>query len=151
MSTITRELAKLFRKITNSEIDAEGNAHVVLSPADSLLINNARIALASLEAEPVAWAHRLINKRNGVVHPCVYGSAELEAKCSALERLRTIVADPRALPRRKEWVGGQQYSYVLLENVEAMVDEACLAAMLQRSEPVTDNTNQQFESLDKSE
>ncbi|HEA3475076.1 TPA: DUF551 domain-containing protein [Escherichia coli] len=53
MSTITRELAKLFRKITNSEIDADGNAHVVLSPADSLLINNARIALASLEAEPV--------------------------------------------------------------------------------------------------
>lgn len=76
MSTITRELEKLFRKITNSEIDAEGNAHVVLSPADSLLINNARIALASLEAEPVAWAHRLINKRNGVVHPWVYGSAE---------------------------------------------------------------------------
>ena len=55
MSTITKELAKLFRKITNSEIDAEGNAHVVLSPADSILINNARIALASLEAEPVAW------------------------------------------------------------------------------------------------
>ncbi|HAG8545404.1 TPA: DUF551 domain-containing protein [Escherichia coli] len=55
MSTITRELVKLFRKITNSEIDAEGNAHVVLSPADSLLINNARIALASLEAEPVAY------------------------------------------------------------------------------------------------
>lgn len=54
MSTITKELAKLFRKITNSEIDAEGNAHVVLSPADSLLINNARIALASLEAEAVA-------------------------------------------------------------------------------------------------
>ena len=55
MSNITKELAKLFRKITNSEIDAEGNAHVVLSPADSLLINNARIALASLEAEPVAY------------------------------------------------------------------------------------------------
>ena len=53
MAKFTKELAKLFRKITNSEIDAEGNAHVVLSPADSLLINNARIALASLEAEPV--------------------------------------------------------------------------------------------------
>lgn len=77
--------------------------------------------------------------------------AELEAKCAALERLRTIVADQRALPRRKEWISGQQYSYVLLENVEAMVDEACRAAMLQRSEPVTDNTNQQFESLAKSE
>ena len=58
MSTITKELAKLFRKITNSEIDAEGNAHVVLSPADSLLINNARIALASLEAEAVACIDR---------------------------------------------------------------------------------------------
>jgi hypothetical protein len=48
MSTITRELAKLFRKITNSEIDAD-NAHVVLSPADSLLINNARAS---------RWHHR---------------------------------------------------------------------------------------------
>lgn len=49
---------------------------------------------------------------------------------AVLERLRAIVSDPRALPRRKEWVSGQQYSYVLLENVEAMVDEACHAAML---------------------
>ncbi|MEF6604413.1 DUF551 domain-containing protein [Escherichia coli] len=64
MSTITKELAKLFRKITNSEIDAEGNAHVVLSPADSLLINNARIALASLEAEPVG---EVSEQRDGLV------------------------------------------------------------------------------------
>ena len=56
---------------------------------------------------------------------------------AVLERLRTIVADPRALPRRKEWVSGQQYSYVLLENVEAMVDEACHAAMLHSAEPVS--------------
>ena len=62
MSTITRELAKLFRKITNSEIDAEGNAHVVLSPADSLLINNARIALASLEAAEKRIAELEANK-----------------------------------------------------------------------------------------
>ena len=48
-----------------------------------------------------------------------------------LGRLRSIVADPKALPRRKEWISGQQYSYVLLENVEAMVDETCRAAMLQ--------------------
>ena len=43
MSTITKELAKLFRKITNSEIDAEGNAHVVLSPADSLSFGRSMI------------------------------------------------------------------------------------------------------------
>lgn len=53
-----------------------------------------------------------------------------------LERLRSIVADPRALPRRKEWISGQQYSNVLLENVEAMVEEACRAAML-KTEPAT--------------
>ncbi|HAU5442634.1 TPA: hypothetical protein JD178_08205 [Cronobacter sakazakii] len=47
-----------------------------------------------------------------------------------LTRLRAIVADPRALPRRREWISGQQYSYVLLENVEAMVDDACRAAGL---------------------
>lgn len=47
-----------------------------------------------------------------------------------LGRLRSIVADPKRLPRRKEWVSGQQYSYVLLEEVEAIVDEACRAAML---------------------
>ncbi len=60
---------------------------------------------------------------------------------AVLERLRTIVADPRALPRRKEWVSGQQYSYVLLENVEAMVDEACHAAMLHGSQPVSQTYN----------
>ncbi|EPN4102912.1 hypothetical protein ACT0BH_001298 [Enterobacter hormaechei] len=42
-----RKLAKLFRKITNSEIDTEGNAHVVLSPAETLMINEARIALTA--------------------------------------------------------------------------------------------------------
>ncbi|MCI8181751.1 DUF551 domain-containing protein [Klebsiella pneumoniae] len=54
----------------------------------------------------------------------------------ALEHLRSIVADPRLLPRRKEWISGQQYSYVLLEEVEAIVDDACRAAILQ-AEPVT--------------
>lgn len=48
----------------------------------------------------------------------------------ALQNLRTVVADPRRLPRRKEWIGGQQYSYVLLEEVEALVEDVCRAAML---------------------
>ena len=74
MSTITRELAKLFRKITNSEIDAEGNAHVVLSPADSLLINNARIALASLEAEPAIHRWRRVTFEPYGPYPWHYGN-----------------------------------------------------------------------------
>ncbi|HFJ0171811.1 TPA: hypothetical protein ACGSXA_001133 [Escherichia coli] len=149
MSPITKEFTKeQLQQIIETD-------HVQCGEASAL----ARIALAYLEAEPVAWAHRLINKRNGVVHPWVYGSAEAcpsegdifnievmplytvpPAPVSvpvALNRLRSIVADPRALPRRKEWISGQQYSYVLLENVEAMVDDAYRAAMLQGAKPVT--------------
>lgn len=168
MSTFTKEqlIEKLQHRISVASRFPE-------SEKAQMDLELARIALASLEAEPVAWAHRLINKRNGVIHPWVYGSAEAcpseadifnievmplytaqPAPVSvpvALNRLRSIVADPRALPRRKEWISGQQYSYVLLENVEAMVDDACRTAMLHGSEPETDNTNQQSESLDKSE
>ncbi|EPF6612670.1 DUF550 domain-containing protein, partial [Klebsiella aerogenes] len=54
----------------------------------------------------------------------------------ALQSIRSIVADPRRLPRRKEWVGGQQYSYVLLEEVEAIVEDALRSSMPQ-AEPVT--------------
>jgi hypothetical protein len=66
MSTIIKEFTKeQLQQIIETD-------HVQCGEASAL----ARIALASLEAEPVAWAHRLINKRNGVVHPWVYGSAE---------------------------------------------------------------------------
>ena len=139
MSTITRELAKLFRKITNSEIDAEGNAHVVLSPADSLLINNARIALASLEAEPVAWAHRLINKRNGVVHPWVYGSAEAcpsEGDIFNIEVMPLYTAPPApvSVPAAMEIDDDFDSAF---EHGKAVGWNAYRAAMLQGAEPVT--------------
>ncbi|WP_123004749.1 hypothetical protein [Escherichia coli] len=108
------------------------------------------IALASLEAEPVAVNDDMAYAFHHALSDSSLGADEVEeikaglraafanvtiqpepVVPAVLERLRTIVADPRALPRRKEWVSGQQYSYVLLENVEAMVDEACRAAMLQ--------------------
>lgn len=140
MSAITRELAKLFRKITNSEIDAEGNAHVVLSPADSLLINNARIALASLEAEPVAWAHRLINKRNGVVHPWVYGSAEAcpsEGDIFNIEVMPLYTAPPApvSVPAAMEMDDDFDSAF---EHGKAVGWNAYRAAMLQ-AEPVSNS------------
>ena len=140
MSNITKELAKLFRKITNSEIDAEGNAHVVLSPADSLLINNARIALASLEAEPVAWAHRLINKRNGVVHPWVYGSAEAcpsEGDIFNIEvmPLYTVPPAPVSVPAAMEMDDDFDSAF---EHGKAVGWNAYRAAMLQ-AEPVSNS------------
>ena len=140
MSTITRELAKLFRKITNSEIDAEGNAHVVLSPADSLLINNARIALASLEAEPVAWAHRLINKRNGVVHPWVYGSAEAcpsEGDIFNIEVMPLYTAPPAPVSVPDEMEMDDDFDSAF-EHGKAVGWNACRAAMLQ-AEPVSNS------------
>ncbi|EHM3013666.1 DUF550 domain-containing protein [Escherichia coli] len=110
----------------------------------------ARIALASLEAKPIGAFHIAEQQVDGTSDylkdgewPIDNGTIEVYATPPApdvpavLERLRSIVADPRALPRRKEWVSGQQYSYVLLENVEAMVDEACRAAMLHGTEPVS--------------
>ncbi|HGD7268272.1 TPA: hypothetical protein ACI6P6_002390 [Enterobacter kobei] len=66
MSPITEEFTKeQLQHIIETD-------HVQCGDASAL----ARMALAGMEAEPVAWAHRLINKRNGVVHPWVYGSAE---------------------------------------------------------------------------
>ncbi len=144
MITITRENAEIKSFITGFLSDL---AHDSQS-SDSLLANVFRIALASLEAEPVAWTDeeelRDVRKYGfGEIFQCppdkyadprrvisLYREPPAPAVPAVLERLRAIVADPRALPRRKEWVSGQQYSYVLLENVEAMVDEACRAAML---------------------
>lgn len=146
MSAITKERIKLFIK----------------NPLDNGLTRGeqmelARIALASLEAEAVAWTDdeelRDVKQYGfGEIFQCppdkyadprrvISLYREPPAVPAVLERLRAIVSDPRALPRRKEWVSGQQYSYVLLENVEAMVDEACRAAMLQGIQPVSQTYN----------
>lgn len=137
MTTITKERLLTIKQWR----ETYGPGSNVVLPAEEAE-ELARIALASLEAEPVASC--IIEDGcmcvDGFVeyvgHSLPDGTHQLYAAHPApvvpavLERLRSIVADPRALPRRKEWVSGQQYSYVLLENVEAMVDEACRAAML---------------------
>ncbi|WP_323115303.1 hypothetical protein [Klebsiella variicola] len=109
-----------------------------------------------LEREPIAWLNDAYLAR-GVVdgeagsedagpgYIPVYreaGPQPAPVVPEALERLRSMVADPKRLPRRKEWIGGQQYSYVLLEEVEAIVDEACRAAMLQAGTPTNEGTRQ---------
>ena len=137
MSTITRELAKLFRKITNSEIDAEGNAHVVLSPADSLLINNARIALASLEAEasgrnPVlAYADSYRNMANHGVE-----SIPVWSVITDLERniapLFTASPAPVSVPDAMEMDDDFDSAF---EHGKAVGWNAYRAAMLKHSEP----------------
>lgn len=73
MSTITREW---LQQAINDYESVRDELPFGLDDYQGNILAALRIALASLEAEPVAWAHRLINKRNGVVHPWVYGSAE---------------------------------------------------------------------------
>lgn len=93
--------------------------------------------LADREAQPAGF-YTTVSGRKGVVwhngapedDTAIYTAPPAPAVPDALEKMRSIVADPRALPRRKEWISGQQYSYVLLENVEAMIEDACRAAML---------------------
>ncbi|HBC7127630.1 TPA: hypothetical protein KEY03_004598 [Escherichia coli] len=145
MTTITKD-----RLLTIQQWrETYGSGSNVVLPAEEAE-ELARIALASLEAEPVAVNDDMAYAFHHALSDSSLGADEVEeikaglraafanvtiqpepVVPAVLERLRTIVADPRALPRRKEWVSGQQYSYVLLENVEAMVDEACRTAMLQ--------------------
>lgn len=130
MSTITREFTKeQLQQIIETD-------HVQCGEASAL----ARIALASLEAEPVAWAHRLINKRNGVVHPWVYGSAEAcpsEGDIFNIEvmPLYTVPPAPVSVPAAMEMDDDFDIAF---EHGKAVGWNAYRAAMLQ-AEPVSNS------------
>ncbi|HGA3353868.1 TPA: hypothetical protein ACIR6N_002243 [Enterobacter hormaechei] len=148
MSTITKEW--LLTTIAQLEEERDATPGAVNEDA-AMSLAAMRLALASLEAEPVAYMHRsgqVVTREEccddktfaiccKVETPLYTAPTAPVSVPDTLKRLRTLVDDPRALPRRKEWISGQQYSYVLLEDLEAMVDDACRAAMLQGAEPVT--------------
>ncbi|EOA3486076.1 MULTISPECIES: hypothetical protein [Enterobacter cloacae complex] len=113
---------------------ADLKAGYTLGHADVAILNElARIALASLEAGPVAWAHRLINKRNGVVHPWVYGSAETspsEGDIFNIEVMPLYTAPPApvSVPDAMEMDDDFDSAF---EHGKAVGWNACRAAMLQ--------------------
>lgn len=133
MSTITKELAKLFRKITNSEIDSEGNAHAVLSPADSTLINRARIALASLEAEDVAWLLSGGGAKNNVSFDS--GNAYADP-LREVTPLYTAPPAPVSVPAAMEMDDDFDSAF---EHGKAVGWNACRAAMLQGADGTLNN------------
>ncbi|EOZ2664909.1 DUF551 domain-containing protein [Escherichia coli] len=120
---------------------ADLKAGYTLGHADVAILNElARIALASLEAEPVAWAHRLINKRNGVVHPWVYGSAEAcpsEGGIFNIEVMPLYTAPPApvSVPAAMEMDDDFDSAF---EHGKAVGWNAYRAAMLQ-AEPVSNS------------
>lgn len=129
MSTITKERIELFIKKPLENGLTRGEQ-----------MELARIALASLEAEPVAWAHRLINKRNGVVHPWVYGSAEAcpsEGDIFNIEvmPLYTVPPAPVSVPAAMEMDDDFDSAF---EHGKAVGWNAYRAAMLQ-AEPVSNS------------
>ncbi|EFJ8632540.1 DUF551 domain-containing protein [Escherichia coli] len=136
MSTITREFTKeQLQQIIETD-------HVQCGEASAL----ARIALASLEAEPVAWAHRLINKRNGVVHPWVYGSAEAcpsEGDIFNIEVMPLYTAPPApvSVPAAMEIDDDFDSAF---EHGKAVGWNAYRAAMLQADGPLTNEGTMQL-------
>lgn len=78
-----------------------------IDAANQLLAENATLKaeLKRRDAQkPVAWAHRLVNKHSGVVHPWVYGSSEKETSegdIFCVEVIPLYAAAPAAvLPRQ---------------------------------------------------
>ena len=109
--------------------------HVQCGDASAL----ARMALAGMEAEPVAWAHRLINKRNGVVHPWVYGSAEAcpsEGDIFNIEVMPLYTAPPAPVSVPAAMEMDDDFDSAV-EHGKAAGWNACRAAMLQGAEPVS--------------
>ncbi len=114
----------------------------------------ARMALAGMEAEPVAWAHRLINKRNGVVHPWVYGSAEAcpsEGDIFNIEVMPLYTAPPAPVSVPDEMEMDDDFDSAF-EHGKAVGWNACRADMLQGAENAESPTTMQIApSLDSSQ
>lgn len=137
MSAITKQW--LNQKIADMEA-ARDEIPFGLDEDDSNTLAALRIALESLEAEAVAWAHRLINKRNGVVHPWVYGSAEAcpsEGDIFNIEvmPLYTVPPAPVSVPAAMEMDDDFDSAF---EHGKAVGWNAYRAAMLQ-AEPVSNS------------
>lgn len=135
--------------ITRERLEQLADNNTICKVSWDERIELAQIALAAMDSEPVAVTDDELNAALQLHRLKADGHSQLSDAFragfryarrtapqsapvvpEALENLRSIVADPRLLPRRKEWISGQQYSYVLLEEVEAIVDDACRTAML---------------------
>lgn len=165
MSTITKEW--LQQKIAEME-SARDEIPFGLDEDDNNTLAALRIALASVEAEPVAWAHRLINKRNGVVHPWVYGSAETSPSEGDIFNIEVmpLYAAPPAPVSVPEWTNEQclEFMSIAFRHAEIKGDlelddirlgvrmvNGSRAAMLQGAQPVSNRDELPDVELDTNE
>ncbi|WP_221903810.1 hypothetical protein [Enterobacter hormaechei] len=122
---------------------ADLKAGYTLGHADVAILNElARLALASLEAEPVAW---LLSGGGAKNHVSFDSGNAYADPLREVTPLYTAPPAPVSVPDAIHSQGEKSAS----DDYYALGWNACRAAMLQGSEPVhdVDNTNRQFESL----
>lgn len=132
MSTITKEW--LLKTIAELEEERDATPGAVNEDA-AMALAAMKLALASLEAEPVGTF------RKG---PCGYSPSFHEDAMPLYAAPPAPVSVPAAMEIDDDFDSA-------FEHGKAVGWNAYRAAMLHGSEPETDNTNQQFESLAKSE
>lgn len=144
MSAITKEFTKeQLQQIIETD-------HVQCGEASEL----ARIALASLEAEPVAYMtykgylpHADDPKLAEYSEPMPLYTAPQLPRPAVPECYQRLLRHAHGMTMGRDWNKGTMAGHHREKLCKAVED--CRAAMLQGAEPVTDNTNQQLESLSR--
>ena len=144
MSTITKEFTKeQLQQIIETD-------HVQCGEASEL----ARIALASLEAEPVAYMtykgyllHADDPKLAEYSEPMPLYTVPQLPRTAVPECYQRLLSHAHGMTMGHDWNKGTMAGHHREKLCKAVED--CCAAMLHGADPVTDNTNQQFESLSR--
>ncbi|HDC4367497.1 TPA: hypothetical protein O8L32_000535 [Enterobacter cloacae] len=150
MSTFTKEqlLARAREKVKSLEFAVTQTAFADSRAELEEELELARIALASLEAEPVGWRYRTTDI-NGNPNP----GRSFSEEASLLGLYQPVFSAPPApvsvpdesaiellatdLMKRIDKITGERHSLSTLSSLRVSIVEACRAAMLQGAEPVT--------------
>lgn len=146
MSTITREW---LQQAINDYESVRDEIPFGLDDYQGNILAALRIALASLEAEAVATFHK---SECGNVFNTLDSWLPVEGvnKLYAEPQLPQPAAPNNAAAAIRACLDEfPEDVRDIVEECASIAENACRAAMLQDSEPATDNTNQQFESLSR--
>lgn len=144
MSTITREW---LQQAINDYESVRDELPFGLDDYQGNILAALRIALASLEAEPVAYIFK--HPAGKLFWALTDESNKEQSDVIPVYAAQPVPVVPAALPENDD-EDGHDIDYLELSEVYAAAGwNACRDDMPQCSEPVTDNTNQQFESLSR--
>lgn len=148
MTTMNREEQKQVLIDTANHIIHRDNT----SPYSENLRELARIALAALEVEPIGFRCRRNDNLGDWSYVYHREPDDFERKHLVIEGIYAAPPAPVSVPEVVSWEDVPEEiteDDIALASAWAHGFNQCRAAMLQGDEPVTDNTNQQFESLSR--